>query len=331
MCAASYGKEIFVLAEHRKGELRDITFEILAKGRELAHKIDATLTAILLGYNTKSFADTLRDYASKVLWVDDERVQDFNAEVYQRILSHYIKERRPILTLIGHTAFGIDLAPSLATELDIPLVTDCIGLDFENGKLFAERQMYGGKVNARVELRESPSYIVTIRQAAFKAEEVKLKGEIVKVESTLTEEIAYRRFVEYVEAAVGEVDITQADVIVAVGRGIKERENIAIVEELANSIGGVLACSRPIVDAGWLPKDRQVGSSGKTVKPKLYIAVGISGAFQHITGIKGSDTIVAINKDPNAPIFNEADYGIVGDLFKVVPTLKDKIAELKSG
>jgi len=190
--------------------------------------------------------------------------------------------------------------------------------------------MYGGKVNARVELHEAPSSIVTIRQAAFKAAEAKLKGEIVKVESPWTEEIAYRKFIEYVEAAIGEVDITQADIIVAVGRGIKERENLPIAEELANSIGGVLACSRPIVDAGWLPKDRQVGSSGKTVKPKLYIAAGISGAFQHITGMKGADTIVAINKDPNAPIFNEADYGIVGDLFKVVPALKGKITELKS-
>jgi electron transfer flavoprotein alpha subunit len=323
-------KEIFVLAEHRRGELRDITFEILAKGNELAQKIDASLTAVLLGYQTTSFADTLKDYANSVLFVDDERVKDFNSEVYQKILSHYIKERQPILTLIGHTAFGIDLASSLAAELNVPLTTDCIGLDFEDSKLFAERQMYGGKVNARVELHEALSSMVTIRQAAFKATEAKLKGEIVKVESPLTEEIAYRKFIEYVEAAVGEVDITQADIIVAVGRGIKERENLPIAEELANSIGGVLACSRPIVDAGWLPKDRQVGSSGKTVKPKLYIAAGISGAFQHITGMKGADTIVAINKDPNAPIFNEADYGIVGDLFKVVPALKAKIVELKS-
>ena len=147
---------------------------------------------------------------------------------------------------------------------------------------------------------------------------------------TVPDEPALRRFVEYVEAAVGDVDITKSDVIIAVGRGIKEEENMALVEELAELLGGVVGCSRPVVDAGWLPKDRQVGSSGKTVKPKLYLAVGISGQFQHMSGMKAAETIVAINKDPKAPIFAAADYGIVGDLFKVVPALKEKIAEVRA-
>jgi electron transfer flavoprotein alpha subunit len=152
---------------------------------------------------------------------------------------------------------------------------------------------------------------------------------IQKIDAPVTNQPDYKKFIEYIEAAVGDVDITKADVLVGVGRGIKEQANLAMIEEFAEVVGGVVACSRPIVDANWLPKDRQVGSSGKTVKPKLYIAVGISGAFQHIAGMKNADTIIAINKDPNAPIFNEADYGIVDDLFKVVPALKNKIMEMK--
>ena len=321
--------EIFVLVEHRRDEIRDITFEMLTKGREIAKKLNVPLTAILLAH--PNFANRFKKYANKVLCIDDEKAKNFNAEVYQKILSSLIKEKKPVLTMIGHTAFGIDLGPSLAVELDMPLVTDCIGLDFENEKLFAERQMYSGKVNARILLHQNEGYIATIRQAAFSPAEEDLNGEVEKISSPLTTEITYRKFIEYLEAAVGDVDITQADIVVSVGRGIKEQDNLKIVQELADSIGGVLSCSRPIIDVGWLPKDRQVGSSGKTVNPKLYIAIGISGSSQHLTGMKGAKTIVAINKDPNAPIFNEADYGIVDDLFKVVPILKDKIAELKAG
>jgi electron transfer flavoprotein alpha subunit len=171
--------------------------------------------------------------------------------------------------------------------------------------------------------------MLTLRSGLCPAQEGNLEAEIQRIESPITSQPDYKKFIEYIEAAIGDVDITKADVIIGVGRGIKEQANVAIVEELAKAIGGVVACSRPIVDANWLPKDRQVGSSGKTVKPKLYIAVGISGAFQHIAGMKNSGTIIAINKDPNAPIFNDADYGIVDDLFKVVPALKNKIAELK--
>jgi len=178
-------------------------------------------------------------------------------------------------------------------------------------------------------LKPAETYIVTVRQAAFPAEETALNGEIVEMPSPLSEEIAEKRFIEYVLPPPGGVDITAAEVLVGIGRGIKDESNIPLVEELAKALGGVLACSRPIVDKGWLPNDRQVGTSGKTVKPKLYIALGISGAFQHVLGMKNSDLIIAVNKDPKAPIFNVADYGIVEDLFKVVPQLKDKILELK--
>lgn len=324
-------KEIFVLAEHRRGELRDVTFEMLTKSRELSQKTNMDLTAVLLGHNVTEFAKKLADQAKRVLIVDDARLENFNAEAYQKVLSNLISERKPSLTLIGHSAFGIDLAPSLATELNVPLATDCIDVDFEGEKLVVVRQVYGGKVNVKASLRTSESYIVTLRPATFEVQEVEpLGGETIEVPSPLKEDIPYKRFIEYFEPPAGEVDITAAGILVSVGRGIKDAENIPIVKKLAEALGGVLSCSRPIVDKGWLPSDRQVGTSGKTVKPKLYIAVGISGAFQHVSGMKNSDLIIAINKDPKAPIFRAADYGVVEDLFKVVPTLTDKILEEKT-
>ncbi len=322
--------EFFVLAEHRQGEMRDVTFEMLTKGRELAEKVDTDLTAVLLGHSVKHYAKKLAEYAETVLVVDDARLENFNSETYQKALSDLIAHRKPSLTLIGHTAFGVDLAPNLATTLNLPLATDCVDLNFEGKKLAVIRQVYGGKVNVKAWLRESESYIVTIRPATFEVQETKpVTGKIVDIKSPLTQDIAYKRFVEYVQPPVGEVDIAAADILVGVGRGIKEGENVPMMKELADELGGVLGCSRPIVDKEWLPKDRQVGTSGKTVKPKLYIAVGISGAFQHVTGMKNSDLIIAINKDPKAPIFRVADYGIVDDLFKVVPILKSKIQEAK--
>jgi len=319
-------KEILALVEHRRGELRDVTFEMLSKGRELAGEMGAELAAALLGHDVGGFAQELAKWAHRVLLIEDERLENFNAETYQRVLAPLMAEREPILTLIAHSGFGMDLAPSLATELDLPLATDCIDLRFEDGKLIAVRQMYGGKVNAEVSFPKAERYVVTVRQGAFSFEGLEpIKGQIVATPSPLTEEIKYRSFVGYLEAAVGEVDITRADVIVAVGRGIKDKDNMPLIEELADALGGVLACSRPIVDAGWLPPDRQVGQSGKTVKPKLYIAIGISGAFQHLAGMRNSETIVAINRDPDAPIFNVADYGIVDDLFKVVPALTEQL------
>jgi electron transfer flavoprotein alpha subunit len=181
-----------------------------------------------------------------------------------------------------------------------------------------------------VGFEEADGIVITVRSSSYTIEEPNFSGEIVQFDHPPAEEISVRKFIEYVEAAIGDVDITQADIVIGIGRGIKEPDNLKVVEELAAAIGGVLACSRPVVDAGWLPKDRQVGSSGKTIKPKLYIALGISGAFQHAAGMKGSETVVAVNKDCNAPIFGIADYGIVGDMFKVVPVLKQKIDEIKA-
>jgi electron transfer flavoprotein alpha subunit len=322
-------KDIFVLTEHRGGEIREITFEMLAKGRELADQMNADLTAVLLGNGVDAFAETLAKHAKKVLLVDDPKLENFNAEAYQEVLASLIKEHSPRLTLIGHTSFGVDLAPSLAASLDIPLATDCIGIEVDNEKLTVTRQMYGGKVNVNASLRKADNYILTVRQATFPPIEGAKKGEILKVPAPPAIETPKKRFIAYALPPPGGVDITAADVIIGIGRGIKDQNEIPSVEALADALGGVLACSRPIVDKGWLPDDRQVGSSGKTVKPKLYIALGISGAFQHVLGMKNSDLIIAVNKDANAPIFGVADYGIVEDLFKVVPPLKDKIQQFK--
>ncbi|MBS7621939.1 electron transfer flavoprotein subunit alpha/FixB family protein, partial [Candidatus Bathyarchaeota archaeon] len=261
--------EIFVLAEHRQGQLRDITFEMLTKARELAEKANAEPAAVILGKNVKDYAKNLADYAKKVLLVEDEKLENFNSEAYQKVLSHLIKDYKPLLTIIGHTSYGVELAPRLAAALNIPLATDCIDLAFEGEAFTITRQMYSGKVNVKAALRKSESYMVTVRQAAFQAQKppTPLNGQIVEVPSPLTEEIVTKRFLEYVLPPPGGVDITAAEVLVGIGRGIKDQSNIPMVEELAKTLGGVLACSRPIVDKGWLPSDRQVGTSGKTVKP----------------------------------------------------------------
>jgi electron transfer flavoprotein alpha subunit len=323
--------EIFVLAEHRQGQIRDITLEMLTKGRELSEKTHSELVAVLLGKDVKEHAKTLSEYTKKVLLVEDSKLENFNSEAYQKTLSNLIKERKPILTLIGHTSFGVELAPSLSVSLNLPLATDCVGLTFENDTLTVTRQMYGGKVNVNATLRKAESYIATIRQATFPAEKgASSNGEIIVVPSPLRQDIEGKRFVEYVLPPPGGVDITAAPILIGIGRGVKDQNEIPPIEELAKIVGGVLACSRPIVDKGWLPNDRQVGSSGKTVKPKLYIALGISGAFQHILGMKNSDLIIAVNKDPNAPIFGVADYGVVEDLFRVVTPLKGKLQEMRA-
>jgi len=324
-------REIFVLTEHRQGQIRDITFEMLTKAREIAEKANAELTAVLLGKDVREHAKTLSGYAKKVLLVEDAKLENFNSDAYLKVLSNLIKEHKPLLTMMGHTSYGVDLAPRLAAALNLPLATDCIDLAFENETLIATRQMYGGKVNVNATVRKSESYIATVRQATFTAQKpTPTGGQIIEAPSLLTEEITTKRFIQYVLPPPGGVDITAAEKLVGIGRGIKDAANMPMVEELAKTIGGVLACSRPIVDKGWLPTDRQVGTSGKTVKPKLYVALGISGAFQHVLGMKNSDLIIAINKDPKAPIFSFADYGVVEDLFKIVPSLKSKVYELKT-
>ena len=318
-------KDIFVLAEHRRGELREISMEMLTG----AAKLGGTVVAILLGKDVDEFAEKLTGFADKVLYINDDMFENYNSEAYQKALSALIKEHGPGLVLVGNTAQGVDMAPALAVELEAPMVTDITALEMEGDKPKPTRQYYGGKLDAHMALKDADLYIITVREATFPAEEPSKSGEVVKVDNPVSEEITYRKFLEYVEPEIGDVDITQSTLLIGVGRGIREDKNMPVAEELAEALGADLAASRAVVDAGWLPSDRQVGISGKTVKPKLYLAIGISGAFQHVTGMKGSEVIVAINKDPDAPIFGIADYGIVDDLFKVVPKLVEKIKELK--
>ncbi len=322
--------EIFVLVEHRQGKIRDVTYEMMQAGETLASQQGASSTAVLLGHNVKNFAEELALRTSKVLVVEDPQLEHFNSILYQKVLASLIKKYEPVLTLIGHTAFGMDLAPSLSIEAGFPLVTDCVGLSFEGNRLKAVRSIYGGKVNANVSLRESKGYVATVRPGVFTpATPGEERAGIVMELSTLQGAVDVKKFIEYIEAPITGEDITQAEIIVSVGQGIGGPEHIPMIEEVAKSLGGVIACSRPVVDRNWLPKERQVGISGKTVKPKIYIAVGISGAFQHVTAMQGSETIIAINKDPRAPIFGVADYGIVDDFQNIIPVLKEKAKGMK--
>jgi electron transfer flavoprotein alpha subunit len=322
--------EVFVLVEHRQGKIRDITYEMLGLGEKIAAQQGATLTAVLLGKGVNQFAEDLATRASKVLVVEDDQLENFNSILYQKVLSSLIPKYQPPLTLIGHTAFGMDLAPSLSVEMGFPMITDCIGLSLEGNQLKGTRSIYGGKVNANMSLKESKGYVATVRPGAF---DPKMpgdkKGGIIIEPSPLKEAIDAKLFIKYIEAPITGEDITQAEIVVSVGQGIGGPEHIPVIEEIAKNLGGVIACSRPVVDRNWLPKERQVGISGKTVKPKVYIAIGISGAFQHVTAMQGSETIIAINKDPRAPIFGVADYGIVDDFQNVIPILKEKAKGMK--
>lgn len=320
---------VLILAEHRQGALRDISFEMMAVAPKLAEDMGGELMVLLIGSGMDDMAKKMAGYGAKVLVVDDPLFEDFNAEKYQKVISALIDDLKPSVFVAGHTVQNVDFMPALAIEKNLPLVADAIELVYESDTLKATRQLYAGKVNATVAFKPADTCLVTFREGAVEAPDPSSDGAVEKVDSPLKEDISYRTFIEYIEAEVGDVDITQSDILVAVGRGLKEDKNLPAIEELASAIKADIAGSRAATDAGWIPHDRQVGTSGKAVKPKLYIAMGISGAFQHIAGMKGAKTVVAINKDPEAPIFTVADYAIVDDMFKIVPKLTEKLKELK--
>ena len=320
---------VLVLAEHRQGSLRDISFEMLAVAPKLAAAMGGEAVGLLIGSGMDDMAAKVASYGVKVLVVDDPLFADFNADKYQKVLAALVDDLKPSVLMTGHTSQGVDFMPALAVEKKLPLVAEVVGLEFAGGTLKATRQLYSGKVNATLAFKPADTYLVTFREGAVEAPAPSSSGAVEKVDSPLKEDLAYRKFVEYIEAEVGDVDITQSDILVSVGRGLKEDKNLPLIEELAKAIKADIAGSRAATDAGWIPHDRQVGTSGKAVKPKLYIAMGISGAFQHVAGMKGAKTVVAINKDPEAPIFAVADYAIVDDMFKIVPKLTEKLKELK--
>jgi electron transfer flavoprotein alpha subunit len=320
--------EILVLAEQRSGELRDITFEMLTLANRLGKENGFTVTALFLGHEASDLAGQLTGACDTVLVMDDPELANYNAEPYLITLDAVIKDRMPFLTIIGHTSMGMDLVPALATRLSLPLATDCVELHLAEGRLEILRQIYGGKINAQLTMKPSDRYLISLRTGSFDSEMDQGKSgkvEIVPAPSWIAGR--GRAFLTYLEAELEDVDIGAADILVSIGRGIGKPENIPLAQEFADAIGATLACSRPVADEQWLPKSRQVGTSGKTVRPKIYIALGISGAYQHQAGMKNSATIIAVNTDTKAPIFNIAHYGIVADMLEVMPQLTEKFAK----
>ncbi|QTA90056.1 electron transfer flavoprotein subunit alpha/FixB family protein [Desulfonema magnum] len=318
-------ENIFVIAEHRQGEIRDITFEMLNLGNSLAKENDMTVTSVLLGKDTGDIQEKLQKASDRVLVMDAPELADYNADYYLAALEGIIKEKTPRLVLIGHTSAGMDLAPPLSVRTGAPLATDCMDVRLTGDTLEATRQVFGGKINAELSLKPSATYMVTVRPGCFPdAGDLGKSAETDTIPVPEWTNLRGRHFLEYLTSETEDVDIAAADILVSVGRGIGKPENIPMVEEFATAIGATVSCSRPVADKEWLPKSRQVGVSGKTVKPKIYIALGISGAFQHQAGMKNADTIIAVNTDAAAPIFSVAHYGIVGDLLQVIPVLTEK-------
>jgi electron transfer flavoprotein alpha subunit len=318
--------EIMVVAEHRGGELRDLTLQMLGKACALGREHGSRTCAVLLGSDVEHLVDRLKDRADTVVVYDDPRLEHFDPARHAEVLTALIAGRAPLLTLLGHTPWSMDLAPALAARTGYPLATDCVDIVLDGGRPKVVRQVYSGKLFARMAFREAGGYLVTVRAGSFPAAEWGDRlAEVVHPATPALSGAVTREFLGYQETGKGEVDITQADLLVSVGRGIGEEDNIPAAKELAGLLGGTLSCSRPVVDKKWLPKYHQVGTSGKSVKPKVYLALGISGAFQHVAGISGAGTVIAVNRDKKAPIFRVADYGVVADVMDVITALKAEL------
>ena len=321
-------QQIFAYILHKDGNADDSALELAAA----AKKIDAgaAVTAIVAGSGAdlnKVCSEVTAAY--KEVWKLDSALLTYpNAENIRKALLTIIP--RGSIVLAAHEHFGMDLAPGLAVKLGAAYLPDAVELEGAGeGLLKAVRQEYSGQVSTHVACDISVGAVITIRPGGFPAEETNLGGQVVDKSGELGDLSAGRQFLEVLQAEAGDVDITQSEILVAVGRGIEEEENLEIINELADSMGGDVACSRPIVDAKWLDKSRQVGTSGLTVKPKVYLALGISGSFQHVGGIKGNPYIVAVNKNAKAPIFQIADVGVVADILEFVPELTEKINAVK--
>jgi len=300
-----------------------MSWETLAAGQQLAAQTGQTVSAAVVGQAGELAAKKL----DRVFTIEHPLLATYTADGFTAALEQLIRKINPAIVLLPHTYQVRDFAPKLATRFDKVLVSDCVGLRVESGSPIFVRQLFQGKLNADVKSGGGEPHFVSIQAGAFRADQVETgTSSQEQFSPNLSPDMIRARPLEPFRESARAVDLTSAEIIVSVGRGIKEKDNIPIVEELAKALGAELAASRPICDNGWLPMERQVGSSGQTVSPKMYLAVGISGAIQHLVGMKGAKTIVAINKDANAPIFEVADYGIVGDLFEVVPAL---VAEVK--
>ena len=321
---------ILVFIEHKAGALNKTSLEAIAAAQQLGAANGGKPAAVVLGSGTAALAQEIAAYdLAKVIHVDDPKLADYTPDAYAAAMEQAVRAEAPQYVIMSHTYLVRDFGPKLAARFGKGMISDCIRMASDGGKTTFTRRIFLGKLDADVVSDAEAPLFVTFQSGAFRGDQAVL-GSGANLE-TMQVEVAEPRMKPEApfQEAKQAVDLSKADVIVAVGRGIKSKDNLALAEKLAEALGGDLAASRPICDAEWLPIDRQIGSSGQTVAPKLYVAIGISGAIQHLVGMKNSQTIVAINKDPEAPIFDIADYGIVGDLFEAVPVLTEEIRKLK--
>jgi len=327
--------KILVVTEQRQGKWNNASFETLVAGQQIAGAKNGTVSAVVLGKGIGTLAEELAGKnVAEVMAVDHDLLESYTPDGYCVALKQIIEGAKPELVLFPHTYQVRDFAPKLAAMLGKGMIGDCVGFRDEGGKLVFVRQMFQGKTAADVTFAGAGPWFASLQSGAFRADLLASHGNrkapvsAAKVE--LKPEDIRTRPLELFKETKSSVDLTQAPLIVAIGRGIKAPENIAQAESLANALGAEIAASRPICDEGWLPMERQIGSSGQTVSPKLYLALGISGAIQHVVGMKGARTIVAVNKDQNAPIFEIADYGVVGDIFEIMPALTEELQKTKA-
>jgi len=326
--------KILVITEQRQGKWNNTSFETLAAAQQIAAALSGAVSALLIGKGVDSLASELAGKnVAEVLQVDHELLDSYTADGYCVALKQVIESAKPELVLFPHTYQVRDFAPKLAAMLGKGMIGDCVGYRNASGKLIFVRQMFQGKTAADVVFLGDGPWFASFQSGAFRADQVAASEggarPINRVSVEVKAEQIRTKPLELFKEAKSAVDLTQAPLIVAIGRGIKAPENIPQAEAVAKAMGAEIAASRPICDEGWLPMERQIGSSGQTVAPKLYLALGISGAIQHVVGMKGARTIVAINKDQNAPIFEIADYGIVGDIFEIMPALAEELQKAK--
>ncbi len=330
-------KGVYVFAQQVDNKLSGIAFELLGKAKDLAKDLDTDVTAVLLGKDVKSLADELAAYgADKVIVVDDPALETYRTEPYAHALASVINEYKPDIMLVGATAIGRDLGPTVSARVATGLTADCTQLDIgdfpmvaipgqeqKHKQLLMTRPAFGGNTIATIACPDNRPQMATVRPGVMqKIDKIEgAKAQIIEFNPGFEENNRYVEILEVVKAVSDTVDIMDAKILVSGGRGVGSPENFKILEELAEVLGGQVSCSRAVVDSGWKPKDLQVGQTGKTVRPNVYFAIGISGAIQHVAGMEESDIIIAINKDEDAPIFDVADYGVVGDLNKIVPAL----------
>lgn len=321
--------DIYVLIEHLQGKVSDMSYMMLAAGLPLAEASGGNLVAMLLGQDAQGLAADLG--ADRVLYVEHPALADFSPDAYTRVVAELIKEGTPRAVLLGETSMGADVAGTLSARLDLPIVSLCRTAYAEGGTLKFVSQIYGGKVLAEGDLPE-PTALITMVPGDFKAEagQSATAPEIVPTTPPNLDGLKITHK-QYIEPEAGDIDIAKEPILIAVGRGIQQEANLELAEELASAMGGTICASRPVVDQGWLPTSRLVGKSGKSVKSKIFLAIGISGAPEHVQGITGSEMIIAINTDPSAPIFDVAKYGVEFDAIDLLPVLTKKVLEAKNG